>query len=680
MSNNHPDEKAAAYTTLHLSAVAFVHPNSRPAIKECCCKSTPVPENTDNRNQHISIFHTEPSIYGYNDGCYLIREMRYSTVRGWHAPRDDLVADDAAIGSPVSAIGWWIGGGESGEEVWETRVYYIDKGGRLRERTNHSVFSPEAKDEFEVVLPDPTKMIPPTPGWKLTPLVDDVPTLEADPHPISNIPAFPVIKPLLNTKLSAVRSEDGRVYVFYQNDDGSVHDLLLEPGKGWSGGFEVLAPNKAKVGSPLTVISGGWSEIRLFYVTAGDILAGVYGDDHTTWMPIEIPAFELPPTAMLAAVAWNYASPFFELRIYTTDDKDGLYGFYFSRKSGWTSVPQCLNNVPVKSLSPYRGSGTPLSAVTAVITDAEWRTKVYFHPRRHVVEWDVCDTSVSYSGAPMAGEDAADRRRIEEETRIKIKEEKEHQELERKRREEEERLRREEEERLRREAEEKRRREEEERLRQEEEEKRRREEEAKKALPNTVTLRNPIAIMGALSGAPEKIDDVFKELDLSFAVTLYGHSSAKIWVSDNGMLCLDKGTDAYTNRTGKSLPSRENIPPYSMFPFWTDLMISQGKPHGIYYEVVGEAPNRSLTVEWYVTRYGQEDQYFHFNLLLEEARPGVVTYKYYDAVDKGAQCTIGVQGPNAYKMFSYNEPKVQPGLQIVFDTSNNKMTTSRFQV
>ncbi|KAF4634236.1 hypothetical protein G7Y89_g3875 [Cudoniella acicularis] len=207
-------------------------------------------------------------------------------------------------------------------------------------------------------------------------------------------------------------------------------------------------------------------------------------------------------------------------------------------------------------------------------------------------------------------------------------------------------------------------------------------EEAKKpVLPNKVTLRNPIAIAGSLTGALTKIDDVFFQLDLPFAVTLYGHASTKIFVTDNGMLCLDKGTDAVNHRIGQVLPSRDGIPPYSLFPFWTDLMICEGKPHGIYYEIVGETGARTLTVEWYVTRYGQEDQYFHFNLLLEEARPNVVTFKYYDAVDKGAQCTIGVQGPTEFKLFSYNEQKVAPGLQVVFDTGTaNAMAVSTFSV
>ncbi|KAJ8124127.1 hypothetical protein ONZ43_g82 [Nemania bipapillata] len=565
-------------------------------------------------------------------------------------------------------------------------------------------FAPETKEEFEGELSDPAELKPPTPGWKLTPLSEDVLTPVAEPTPVANTATFPIISPLSGTKLSAVRSEDGKVHVYYQSSDSSIHELLFEPGKAWKV-IQTFGPNQAKLGSPLTAISGGWSEVRLFYVKIKDTLAGMYCDDHTQWMSVDIPEYELSPTAMLTAVAWNYASPLFEIRIYTTDDRDGLYGFSFSRGSNrWTPAPHCLNNVPVKSLSPEKGSGIPLSAVTAVITDAEWRTKVYFHPRRHVAEWDVCDTSVSYSGAPMAGDGAAARRQIEEETRVRIKEDEARKELERqrreeaerqrveeerRRREEEEKRRREEEEKQRRELEEKQRREEEEKQRREqeekkrreEEEKRRREEEAKKALPNAVRLRNPIPIMGALSGASDQIDDVFKPLDLPFAVNLYGHASKRIYVSDNGILSLDADTNARRNTVQwKPLPFRDNIPPYSMFPFWADLMISKGKAHGIYYEIAGDAPNRSLTVEWYVTRYGQESQYFHFDLSIQEWRLGVVTFRYYDVNDEGSQCTVGVQGPNAHLMFSHNERKVRPGLRVEFDTSKNTMTASQFQL
>lgn len=73
-------------------------------------------------------------------------------------------------------------------------------------------------------------------------------------------------------------------------------------------------------------------------------------------------------------------------------------------------------------------------------------------------------------------------------------------------------------------------------------------------------------------------------------------------------------------------------------------MIKKGKPHGIYYEIEGTSPNRTMTIEWYVTRYDQQDMYFHFLVILEEARPSVVTFKYFDVNDKGVLGTVGVQG------------------------------------
>jgi hypothetical protein len=206
------------------------------------------------------------------------------------------------------------------------------------------------------------------------------------------------------------------------------------------------------------------------------------------------------------------------------------------------------------------------------------------------------------------------------------------------------------------------------------------EEDSQPILDNSVTLRNPIAIVGGLRGAAENIDDKWFPLELPFAISLFNYSTSKIFVTDNGILSLDAaGGTSGTQRTGQVLPFYDEIPAYSMFPFWTDLKICQGKPHGIYYEIVGEPGSRSLTVEWYMTRWSKEDQYFHFNLRIDEAHPNIVTYQYYDAVDKGAECTIGVQGANGvFKMFSHNEAKVNPGLRLVFDTAENTMNVSTF--
>ncbi|KAL4757602.1 uncharacterized protein BDW70DRAFT_171145 [Aspergillus foveolatus] len=201
-------------------------------------------------------------------------------------------------------------------------------------------------------------------------------------------------------------------------------------------------------------------------------------------------------------------------------------------------------------------------------------------------------------------------------------------------------------------------------------------------LPNAVTLHNPKVIVGGLSGAPEDVDDKVFQLDLPFTVSLYGHSSSTLWVVDNGMICLDEAPTASpaSVRTGQQLPFREGLAPYSLFPLWKDLKIVKGKPHGIYYDIEGNAPNRTLTIEFYVTRYNMEDQYFHFLMILEEARPNIATFRYFDVQDEGAEGTVGVQGPQNYKLFSYNQRKISPGLELVFDTtpSVNRVETSTF--
>lgn len=118
------------------------------------------------------------------------------------------------------------------------------------------------------------------------------------------------------------------------------------------------------------------------------------------------------------------------------------------------------------------------------------------------------------------------------------------------------------------------------------------------------------------------------------------------------MLCFDQDIkDPVHKREGQKLPYYDGVPKYTLFPFWTDLKLTKGKPHGIFYEIAGAVGARSLTVEWYVTRFKREEQYFQFTVLLEEAKPNVVTFKYYDAQDNGKVCTIGVQGPTCKSIF-----------------------------
>ncbi|KAH7187146.1 hypothetical protein DER44DRAFT_800676 [Fusarium oxysporum] len=204
------------------------------------------------------------------------------------------------------------------------------------------------------------------------------------------------------------------------------------------------------------------------------------------------------------------------------------------------------------------------------------------------------------------------------------------------------------------------------------------EEANKPKLPNKVALRNPIPIVGSLGGAADNYDDIVYPIVSSFSVTIFGHSSTNVQVSINGLLSLDTGNRIYSYQP---LPYRSSdIPPYTLFPFWCDLYIYKDTPQGIYYEIIGQAPSRSLCIEWYVSRYQHRDQYYHFMVILEEARPNLVTYKYFEALDKGAKCTIGAQGPNSVQQWSYNEAKALPGVQVTIDTSSGSVTESTFPI
>ncbi|KAM0326052.1 hypothetical protein ACHAPQ_007830 [Fusarium lateritium] len=149
------------------------------------------------------------------------------------------------------------------------------------------------------------------------------------------------------------------------------------------------------------------------------------------------------------------------------------------------------------------------------------------------------------------------------------------------------------------------------------------EEANKPKLPNTVVNSlEPDSIVGSLGGASDNFDDICYPILCSFPVTIYGHSSTNVFVSINGLLSLDAGDRSYSYN------------------------LSLVETLGIYYEITGQAPSRTLCVEWYASRYGDSTQYYHFLVILEEARPNLVTHKYLEALDKGAKCTIGAQGPN----------------------------------
>lgn len=106
------------------------------------------------------------------------------------------------------------------------------------------------------------------------------------------------------------------------------------------------------------------------------------------------------------------------------------------------------------------------------------------------------------------------------------------------------------------------------------------------------------------------------------------------------MICFSNCSTTYTE---SELPS-DIFSDVTLFPFWDDLYIYANTSQGIYYESQGNSPSRLLLIEFYMSHYVEEDQFYHFQVRFFENQPGIVEYRYFDATDQGDTCTIGMQG------------------------------------
>jgi hypothetical protein len=113
-----------------------------------------------------------------------------------------------------------------------------------------------------------------------------------------------------------------------------------------------------------------------------------------------------------------------------------------------------------------------------------------------------------------------------------------------------------------------------------------------------------------------------------------------VYVAINGLLSFDKGTGSFRNT---AIPNPE-MPSYSVMGLWGDLFVYKDTPQGLYYEVSGDNGTRTIVFEWYTSRYHDPTEYYHFTVEFSEASPAIIVVKYYKALDKGRQSSIGVQG------------------------------------
>ena len=155
------------------------------------------------------------------------------------------------------------------------------------------------------------------------------------------------------------------------------------------------------------------------------------------------------------------------------------------------------------------------------------------------------------------------------------------------------------------------------------------------------------------SGTPLDLeDDGSANVVLPFRFNVFGVSSDQLCINNNGFMLLDwsKPCDGFyedASIPNESVPLRSN----QIAPFWDDLFTSGN----VYYEVVGQEPNRRFIVQWHQKNHynnGQSDPgTITFQAVLDEST-NAISFQYLDTTfdnaqhpewDRAGSATVGFQ-------------------------------------
>ncbi len=177
-------------------------------------------------------------------------------------------------------------------------------------------------------------------------------------------------------------------------------------------------------------------------------------------------------------------------------------------------------------------------------------------------------------------------------------------------------------------------------------------------------------------------DDAVVSFAVPFAFSVYGTSVASgqnIRLSTNGQARIETAGSTTSTLTNAALPSGATGLPTAapvLFPYWDDLdmrtTITSGG--GIYSEVTGTAPNRTLKLEWRARHFvasqtlGAPDT--NFAIYFHE---GSNQFEYVYALTgaganaAGASATVGIQAASTgttFTQFSFNTASLSAGQQL----------------
>ncbi|MGW4231594.1 S8 family serine peptidase [Streptomyces sp. NPDC004980] len=147
---------------------------------------------------------------------------------------------------------------------------------------------------------------------------------------------------------------------------------------------------------------------------------------------------------------------------------------------------------------------------------------------------------------------------------------------------------------------------------------------------------------------------------LPFPFALYGKGYTKATATLEGVLAFGTSSTSSTNGT---LPTT-GTPNGALYPLWDNMTVDASA--GVYTAVTGNAPNRSVVVEWRDALVVTGSHRTTFSVVIGE--DGSVAYHYRSVPGGGSTATIGLEnaaGTDAL-LYSFNEAAVTDGTVLTF--------------
>ena len=191
-------------------------------------------------------------------------------------------------------------------------------------------------------------------------------------------------------------------------------------------------------------------------------------------------------------------------------------------------------------------------------------------------------------------------------------------------------------------------------------------------------------------------------LDLSvvlpgFSWQIFDQATTTLWVTANfwftntnlQVTSSTQNTWSTNSRNNDTTPQNfpaSNLPAYTLAPFWSYGHILGASQQGIYYQIdLISAGRYYISIEWFFSHYGQDNNVFHAITTYNTGRPGIWNTWFFSAgassgtyQDQGTRQTVGGQGSgsSSAQYFTYCAGVancVTPGAKMTMDTTQTNI-------